>query len=157
MNPPSVLSGTMRKLGDSNPRYGYPYGSLANYWFQPLTQTSKLAAGIVLPKHHSQIASAKVSVFSFTSKLFHVYFSIRLCILLKKAQRKTMFLQMMQALGGRASPPDNNKQTRMPRTPAVLSGGDARPPTTSFLLFSEGGVSPQRGCLRRASRQGCRA
>ena len=29
-----------RKLGDSNPRYGYPYGSLANCWFQPLTQTS---------------------------------------------------------------------------------------------------------------------
>mgnify|MGYP007050040029 CR=1 FL=1 len=31
-----------RKLGDSNPRYGYPYGSLANCWFQPLTQTSNL-------------------------------------------------------------------------------------------------------------------
>ena len=29
-----------RKLGDSNPRYGYPHGSLANCWFQPLTQTS---------------------------------------------------------------------------------------------------------------------
>ena len=29
-----------RKLGDSNPRYGYPYVSLANWWFQPLTQTS---------------------------------------------------------------------------------------------------------------------
>ncbi len=34
----------MRKLGDSNPRYGYPYGSLANCWFQPLTQTSKCSA-----------------------------------------------------------------------------------------------------------------
>ena len=31
----------LRKLGDSNPRYGNPYGSLANCWFQPLTQTSK--------------------------------------------------------------------------------------------------------------------
>ena len=30
----------MRKLGDSNPRYGCPYVSLANWWFQPLTQTS---------------------------------------------------------------------------------------------------------------------
>ena len=30
----------LRKLGDSNPRYGNPYGSLANCWFQPLTQTS---------------------------------------------------------------------------------------------------------------------
>ena len=29
-----------RKLGDSNPRYGNPHGSLANCWFQPLTQTS---------------------------------------------------------------------------------------------------------------------
>ena len=30
----------LRKLGDSNPRYGYPYVSLANWWFQPLTHTS---------------------------------------------------------------------------------------------------------------------
>ena len=27
--------------GDSNPRYGNPYGSLANCWFQPLTHPSK--------------------------------------------------------------------------------------------------------------------
>ena len=27
----------LRWGGDSNPRYGYPYGSLANCWFQPLT------------------------------------------------------------------------------------------------------------------------
>ena len=32
----------LRKLGDSNPRYGNPYVSLANWWFQPLTQTSFL-------------------------------------------------------------------------------------------------------------------
>ena len=31
---------SLRKLGDSNPRYGNPYGSLANCWFQPLTQSS---------------------------------------------------------------------------------------------------------------------
>ena len=30
----------MRKEGDSNPRYGNPYGSLANCWFQPLTHPS---------------------------------------------------------------------------------------------------------------------
>ena len=35
-----VFCGTLRKLGDSNPRYVYTYGSLANCWFQPLTQTS---------------------------------------------------------------------------------------------------------------------
>ncbi len=27
-------------MGDSNPRYSYPYVSLANWWFQPLTQSS---------------------------------------------------------------------------------------------------------------------
>ena len=31
-----------RKVGDSNPRYGNPYVSLANWWFQPLTQPSKM-------------------------------------------------------------------------------------------------------------------
>ena len=31
----------LRKEGDSNPRYGNPYGSLANCWFQPLTHPSK--------------------------------------------------------------------------------------------------------------------
>ena len=36
----AILANPLRKLGDSNPRYSYPYGSLANYWFQPLTQTS---------------------------------------------------------------------------------------------------------------------
>ena len=30
----------VRKVGDSNPRYGCPYVSLANWWFQPLTQPS---------------------------------------------------------------------------------------------------------------------
>ena len=29
-----------RREGDSNPRYGYPYGSLANCWFKPLTHRS---------------------------------------------------------------------------------------------------------------------
>ncbi len=34
----------LRKEGDSNPRYGNPYGSLANCWFQPLTHPSKNAS-----------------------------------------------------------------------------------------------------------------
>ena len=34
------FSKTLRKEGDSNPRYGYPYDSLANCWFQPLTHPS---------------------------------------------------------------------------------------------------------------------
>ena len=36
----AAVSCLLRKLGDSNPRYGNPYVSLANWWFQPLTQTS---------------------------------------------------------------------------------------------------------------------
>ena len=32
-----------RKLRDSNSWYGCPYVSLANWWFQPLTQTSLLS------------------------------------------------------------------------------------------------------------------
>ena len=35
-----LVSFFLRKRGDSNPRYGYPYVSLANWWFQPLTHTS---------------------------------------------------------------------------------------------------------------------
>ncbi len=46
------FSAFKRKLGDSNPRYGNPYVSLANWWFQPLTQTSstsrKCGAKVVL-------------------------------------------------------------------------------------------------------------
>ena len=38
----SSLLSFWRKLGDSNPRDCYPYVSLANWWFQPLTQTSFL-------------------------------------------------------------------------------------------------------------------
>jgi hypothetical protein len=34
------VSDTLRREGDSNPRYGYPYGSLANCWFKPLTHRS---------------------------------------------------------------------------------------------------------------------
>ncbi len=30
----------LRREGDSNPRYRFQYGSLANYWFQPLTHLS---------------------------------------------------------------------------------------------------------------------
>jgi hypothetical protein len=32
----------LRREGDSNPRYSYPYGSLANCWFKPLTHLSFL-------------------------------------------------------------------------------------------------------------------
>ena len=31
---------SLRREGDSNPRYSFPYGSLANCWFKPLTHLS---------------------------------------------------------------------------------------------------------------------
>ena len=37
LHPENIL---LRREGDSNPRYGCPYGSLANCWFQPLTHLS---------------------------------------------------------------------------------------------------------------------
>lgn len=36
-----VLKFYLRKLGDSNPRNGCPFVSLANWWFKPLTHLSK--------------------------------------------------------------------------------------------------------------------
>ena len=51
----------LRKLGDSNPRYGYPYGSLANCWFQPLTQTS---IGIPRQSIFSQMRVQRYELFS---------------------------------------------------------------------------------------------
>ncbi len=35
-----VLVSFSRRKGDSNPRYSYPYDSLANCWFKPLTHLS---------------------------------------------------------------------------------------------------------------------
>ena len=37
---PSSLKFLLRRERDSNPRYSYPYVSLANWWFQPLTHPS---------------------------------------------------------------------------------------------------------------------
>ena len=67
----------LRKEGDSNPRYGYPYDSLANCWFQPLTHPSpRLARNrqflpecAFLPK-----AAAKVLLFFDMTKYFCVFF-----------------------------------------------------------------------------------
>ena len=35
-----LIAAFLRRKGDSNPRYGYPYDSLANCWFKPLTHLS---------------------------------------------------------------------------------------------------------------------
>ena len=73
MNRPSIQHfdhSPLRKEGDSNPRYGYPHGSLANCWFQPLTQTS-LA---VCTAAFSLKCGAKVSYIFVTCKFFGMFF-----------------------------------------------------------------------------------
>ena len=64
-----------RKLGDSNPRYGNPHVSLANWWFQPLTQTSLLPR-ISLPfsRCFPQLR-CKGSFFSLNLQAFGALFS----------------------------------------------------------------------------------
>ena len=50
----------LRREGDSNPRYSYPYGSLANCWFKPLTHlsSSEIYSAFIKPPASSE-ASAK--------------------------------------------------------------------------------------------------
>ena len=66
-----VLMWSLRKLGDSNPRYGNPYVSLANWWFQPLTQTSFL-----LLSNSTLFANAvqRYRFFSFSPNVFLSFF-----------------------------------------------------------------------------------
>ena len=73
----------LRKLGDSNPRYGYPYGSLANYWFQPLTQTS-LRSFDVITESFSLISWLRMQRYEyiFISPNFSLTFSRFFCIFL---------------------------------------------------------------------------
>ena len=40
-----------RREGDSNPRYGNPHVSLANWWFQPLTHPSSQGSIDRVAKH----------------------------------------------------------------------------------------------------------
>lgn len=53
----------LRKRGDSNPRYGYPYVSLANWWFQPLTHPSWAGANI------ENACFETIKNFGFTKKI----------------------------------------------------------------------------------------
>ena len=52
---------TLRRERDSNPRYSYPYVSLANWWFQPLTHPSKGSKNSV---------AKLVNSLTFQSKIF---------------------------------------------------------------------------------------
>ena len=76
----------LRKEGDSNPRYGYPYDSLANCWFQPLTHPSPRRSAnrqFRLKYAFLSKAAAKVLLFFELTK----FFAKKMYILLKiKAQ-----------------------------------------------------------------------
>src|SRR3712207_868138 len=69
------ISICQRKEGDSNPRYGNPYGSLANCWFQPLTHPSSKA--FVLAEHYFLMRCKGSSLFLFR-KIFRIFFLIKL-------------------------------------------------------------------------------
>ena len=83
----SIDSQPLRWEGDSNPRYGYPYVSLANWWFQPLTHLTsenRLASNHAFALSESRLAKtnvlflkadAKVLLFFETAKLFGHFFS----------------------------------------------------------------------------------
>ncbi len=73
----------LRREGDSNPRYSYPYDSLANCWFQPLTHLSKVY--ITESCSFIQKASAKVLLFFYIRKCFSLFFCI--------CQKKMLILQ----------------------------------------------------------------
>ena len=64
---------SLRKVGDSNPRYGNPHVSLANWWFQPLTQPSNR---ILLPNQQASFsnAGAKILHFFCSTKFFCNFF-----------------------------------------------------------------------------------
>ena len=47
LRPENELQNWWRREGDSNPRYSFPYDSLANCWFQPLTHLSVLSREMI--------------------------------------------------------------------------------------------------------------
>ncbi len=65
----------MRKEGDSNPRYGNPYGSLANCWFQPPFQKDPGVRNLGVI---SSNAGAKVQPFFQSCKYFANFFQKKL-------------------------------------------------------------------------------
>ena len=71
----------MRKEGDSNPRYGNPYGSLANCWFQPLTHPSLKDPEVRNRGVISLIAGAKVQLFFEPCKFLSYFFRFSLIFL----------------------------------------------------------------------------
>ena len=63
----SLSVSKLRRGRDSNSWKGYPFGSLANCWFQPLTHLSRVALNF-------SFASAKLYGFSESAKYFARFF-----------------------------------------------------------------------------------
>ena len=78
---------SVRKEGDSNPRYGNPYGSLANCWFQPLTHPSLKDPGVRNRGVISLIAGAKVLLFFEPCKFLSYFFYFSLIFLCRSGIR----------------------------------------------------------------------
>ncbi len=67
----------LRRKGDSNPRYSYPYDSLANCWFQPLTHLSKMQNAKCKMRNPQVLsnAAAKVLQKNETTKNNFIFFA----------------------------------------------------------------------------------
>ena len=99
MNRPTVhfSDDSLRKVGDSNPRYGNPHGSLANCWFQPLTQPSSRILNRINQASFLN-ASAKVLLFSDSTKSFCNFFSIKMHFLCNSHIIRGCFLSVWWVL-----------------------------------------------------------
>ena len=88
-------------MGDSNPRYGNPYVSLANWWFQPLTQPSN-DLGMFLAEPLLSNAMQRYNFFLKPPNFFVNFFSFCSKIVCFRGINYT-FLQFMQSLPYSAS------------------------------------------------------
>ena len=75
-------------MGDSNPRYGCPYVSLANWWFQPLTQPSK--GGRLFVKRSAKVDNTPQSCKLSTKKVE------KNCIL-RSSRRRSSYLRVQKS------------------------------------------------------------
>ena len=63
----------LRREGDSNPRYSYPYDSLANCWFQPLTHLTKPLSVLRLQIYKTFFISQNKYFIKFALKYKKIY------------------------------------------------------------------------------------
>ena len=76
----------LRREGDSNPRYSYPYDSLANCWFQPLTHLSKA---------YKKLNPALLSKSECKGTAFFPYTQMFLCFFLRMSKKNANFAAKM--------------------------------------------------------------